>query len=150
MLIIIILILLILMIVGIILDLRNGNGGGFVLIISAVSCGVIAVAALIVCLVNYPFGIEKKLQMYEEENLNIEAKVKETVQAYMNYEKDIYTNLVESANLETLLIKYPELNSNEWIKAQIETDKENSNKIKELKEKNIIKPTLAWWLYFGK
>lgn len=150
MLIIIILILLILMIVGIILDLRNGNGGGFVLTISAVSCGVIAVAALIVCLVNYPFGIEKKLQMYEEENLNIEAKVKETVQAYMNYEKDIYTNLVESANLETLLIKYPELNSNELVKAQIGTYKENSNKIKELKEKNIIKPTLAWWLYFGK
>lgn len=149
MLIIIILILLILMIVGLILD-WNGSGGGFVLIISAVSCGVIAVAALIVCLVNYPFGIEKKLQMYEEENLNIEAKVKETVQAYMNYEKDIYTNLVESENLETLLIKYPELNSNELVKAQIETYKENSNKIKKLKEANIIKPTLAWWLYFGK
>lgn len=146
MLIIIILILLILMIVGIILDCN----GGFVLEISALACGVIAVMALIGCLLSYPFGIEKKLQMYEEENLNIEAKVKETVQAYMNYEKDIYTNLVESANLETLLIKYPELNSNELVKAQIETYKENSNKIKELKEANIIKPTLAWWLYFGK
>lgn len=146
MLIIIILILLILMIVGIILDCD----GGFVLTISAFACGVIAVIALMVCLLNYPFGIEKKLQMYEEENLNIEAKVKETVQAYMNYEKDIYTNLVESSSLETLLIKYPELNSNELVKAQIETYKENSNKIKELKEANIIKPTLAWWLYFGK
>lgn len=149
MLIIIILILLILMIVGIISDWK-GYGGGFLLTLSALSCGVIAVAALIVCLVNYPFGIEKKIQMYEEENLNIEAKVKETVQAYMNYEKDIYTNLVESENLETLLIKYPELNSNELVKAQIETYKENSNKIKKLKEANIIKPTLAWWLYFGK
>ena len=149
MLIIIISILLILMIVGIILDWKD-YGGGFLLTLSALLCGVIAVAALIVCLVNYPFGIEKKLQMYEEENLNIEAKVKETVQSYMNYEKDIYTNLVESANLETLLIKYPELNSNELVKAQIETYKENSNKIKELKEANIIKPTLAWWLYFGK
>ena len=149
MLIIIILILLILMIVGIISDWK-GCGGGFLLTLSALVCGVIAVAALIVCLVNYPFGIEKKLQMYEEENLNIEAKVKETVQSYMNYEKDIYTNLVESANLETLLIKYPELNSNELVKSQIETYKENSNKIKELKEANIIKPTLAWWLYFGK
>lgn len=26
----------------------------------------------------------------------------------------------------------------------------DNQKIKELKEKNIIKPTLAWWLYFGK
>lgn len=149
MLIIIILILIVLMIVGIILE-WNGYGGGFAITLFTSLCGILAVAALIVCLVNYPFGIEKKLQMYEEENLNIEAKVKETVQAYMNYEKDIYTNLVESANLETLLIKYPELNSNELVKAQIETYKENSNKIKELKEKNIIKPTLAWWLYFGK
>lgn len=149
MLIIIILILLILMRVGIILEWK-GYGGGFLLTLSALVCGAIAVSALIVCLVNYPFGIEKKLQMYEKENLNIEAKVKETVQSYMNYEKDIYTNLVESANLETLLIKYPELNSNELVKAQIETYKENSNKIKELKEANIIKPTLAWWLYFGK
>lgn len=28
--------------------------------------------------------------------------------------------------------------------------KKLENEIKELKEKNIIKPTLAWWLYFGK
>lgn len=27
---------------------------------------------------------------------------------------------------------------------------DSKEKIKELKEENIIKPTLAWWLYFGK
>lgn len=28
--------------------------------------------------------------------------------------------------------------------------KDSKEEIKELKEANIIKPTLAWWLYFGK
>ena len=71
--------------------------------------------------------------MYEEENSKIETKVKDTVQVYMNYEQETYKSLVENANLETLLIKYPELNSNELVKSEIEIYKENNNKIKELK-----------------
>lgn len=107
------------------------------------------VLALIIVLGNFPYGGEKKLKMYEEENLKIEEKVKSTVQSYMNYEGDTYKNLIENANLETLLIKYPELNSNELVKMEIEIYKENSKQIKSIKEKLIYKPTMAWWLYFG-
>lgn len=88
--------------------------------------------------------------MYEEENLKIETKVKETVRVYMNYEEEVYKNLVETADLTTLLIKYPELNSNELIKTEIDTYKENSKQIKKLKEQQIDKSLMAWWLYFGK
>lgn len=98
----------------------------------------------------YPYNCDKKLAMYEEENIKIETKVKETVRAYMNYEEDVYKNLIETADLTTLLIKYPELNSNELIKVEIETYKENSKQIKDLKSRQIDRSLMAWWLYFGK
>lgn len=112
-------------------------------------CGALAVLALLLILLFYPYKVKEKITMYTEENTNIENKVKETVRAYMDFEKDTYQNLIETAELTTLLTKYPELNSNELVKAEIETYKENSKKIKELKEQLIMKSTYDWWLYFG-
>lgn len=106
--------------------------------------------ALVVVICSYPYNIDKKIAMYQEENTLIEEKVKNTVMAYMDYEQETYDNLVKSADLETLLITYPELNSNELVKSQIDTYVQNNNKLKELKEKQIDKSTMAWLLYFGK
>ena len=105
---------------------------------------------LVVAICSYPYNIDKKIAMYQEENLLIEEKVKNTVMAYMDYEQETYDNLVKNADLQTLLITYPELNSNELVKAQIDTYVQNNNKLKELKEKQIDKSTMDWWLYFGK
>ena len=110
---------------------------------------VVTILALIVIISTYPFKISDKLAMYEEENTRIEEKVKSTVQGYMNYESDTYKNLVENADLETLLIKYPELNSNELVKSEIELYKENNKKIKELREQEITKSVWDWWLKFN-
>lgn len=104
----------------------------------------------IIFFIMFPYGIDKKITIYEEENIKIEIKVKDTVKSYMNYEQDTYDNLIKDADLTTLIIKYPELNSNELVKQEINTYIENSKQIKELKEKNIDRATLAWWLYFGK
>lgn len=97
----------------------------------------------------FPYNIEKKLEMYTDENQKIEQKIKETVQAYMEFEKEIYSTLVEDAHLETLLIKYPELNSNKLVESQINVYMENSKNIKRLKEKTFKKKTLGWWLCFN-
>lgn len=105
---------------------------------------------LLVAICSYPYNIDKKIAMYQEENTLIEEKVKNTVMAYMDYEQETYDNLVKNADLETLLITYPELNSNELVKTQIDTYVQNNNKLKELKEKQIDKSTMAWLLYFGK
>lgn len=110
---------------------------------------VISAIILGCMLLFFPYGVDKKLEMYKEENSNIELKVKETVRAYMDYEKETYSNLIENADLTTLLVKYPELNSNELVKAEIDTYKDNSKKIKELKEKQINRSIMAWWIYFG-
>lgn len=112
----------------------------------AVTVTILTIIIFILC---YPFKITEKLTMYEEENTKIEEKVKSTVQGYMNYESETYSNLVKDAELETLLIKYPELNSNELVKSQIELYKENNKKIKELKEQQITKSVWDWWLKFN-
>lgn len=121
-----------------------------------VACGFIgglgAVVSLLILffmLVGYPYNIEEKITMYQEENALIEEKVKNTVRAYMDYEESTYKELVENADLTTLVIKYPELNSNELVKSEIQTYKENSDMIKSLKESKINKKTLNWWIYFG-
>ena len=112
-------------------------------------CGAVAVLALIMLLTSYPYNIDKKLDMYIEENTNIETKIKETVRVYMEYENDTYKNLIKDADLTTLLVKYPELNSNELVKTEIETYKQNNTQIKELKEQQIDREIIGWWLCFN-
>lgn len=113
-------------------------------------CAVtVIIITILFFILGYPFKITERLTMYEKENTKIEEKVKSTVQGYMNYESETYSNLVKDAELETLLIKYPELNSNELVKSQIELYKENNKKIKELKEQEITKSIWDWWLKFN-
>ena len=127
---------------GNVLDICNVFG-----IVISFMCGFILICIL---LFFYPYNVDKKLAMYEEENQKIETKIKDTVRVYMNYEQETYKNLVETSDLTTLLVAYPELNSNELVKYEIEKYKTNSDKIKEIKEQQIHKSTLNWWLYFGK
>lgn len=98
---------------------------------------------------DFPYNVDKMIAMYEDENIKIETKIRETVRAYMEYEETTYEKLVAGADLTTLVIKYPELNSNELVKAEIVTYKENNDKLIKLKEKQINKSIMAWWLYFG-
>jgi len=109
----------------------------------------LAVTVALILLLVYPYQVTEKRLMYEEENAKIESRVRETVQAYMDYEQETYKNLVADKDLEVLLIKYPELNSNELVKSEIEIYKDNNNKIKELKEKEITKSLMSFWLKFN-
>lgn len=117
-------------------------------------CGI----GLIVCIVTILMLISSiingkvindKIEMYQDENASIETKVKETVRAYMEFEEKTYTELVKDADLTTLLVKYPELNSNELVKTEILLYIANNSKIKELKEQQISLSIEKWWLYFG-
>lgn len=135
-----------------ILILYNASDNDICITIMFIICFIsfIIFTVLVVVICSYPYNIDKKIEMYQEENTLIEEKVKNTVMAYIDYEQETYDNLVKNADLQTLLITYPELNSNELVKAQIDTYVQNNNKLKELKEKQIDKSTMAWLLYFGK
>lgn len=111
---------------------------------------IVIVITYILTLLYYPWNIDKKITMYEEENYKIEEKVKNTVRVYMEYEKDTYNDLFEDCDLTTLLVAYPELNSNQLVKSEINLYIENNNKIKKLKEDKINRSIYRFWLYFGK
>lgn len=91
--------------------------------------------------------IDRKIDMYQRENKSIEKEVAEVVNSYKDFEKEVVTNTGEMA---TILIKFPELKSNELVSKQIQIYVDNNNKIKELKEKKIDYSISKFWLYFGK
>lgn len=92
--------------------------------------------------------IDTKIEMYIEENTNIETSVTTTVEKYLEHEFNIFDSL-QGENIQTLLVVYPEINSNELVKKQIEIFVENNNKIKELKEQKLNIEVWKWWVYFG-
>jgi hypothetical protein len=92
--------------------------------------------------------IDAKIQMYTEENTNIETTITATVEKYLEHELNIFDSL-QGEDIQTLLVMYPQINSNELVKAQIEVFIDNNNKIKELKEQKLNLEVWKFWVYFG-
>lgn len=113
-------------------------------------CAEIIVAFFIFCTLfdvsKYQI-IDKKISMYQIENRNIEEQVTEVVNEYKNYEQETIKNV---GQMSSILIKVPELKSNELVSKQIQVYMDNNNKIKKLKEEKIDIKISEWWLYFGK
>jgi hypothetical protein len=93
--------------------------------------------------------IDKKIEMYQEENNKIESDIDVLVKQYMEHEKSTLKEFKNESSI-TLVNLYPDLKSNELVKQQINIYTENNNKIKELKEKKLNYQVSKWWLYFGK
>lgn len=92
--------------------------------------------------------IDNKIAMYQEENARIETTVTTTVEKYLEHEYQIFDSL-QGEDIQTLLVVYPEINSNELVKRQVEIFVENNNKIKELKEQKLNIEVWKFWVYFG-
>lgn len=92
--------------------------------------------------------IDAKIEMYVEENTNIEQSVTESVEQYLEHEFAIFDSL-QGEDIQTLLVVYPQINSNELVKKQIEIFTNNNIKIKELKEQKLNIDIWRFWLYFG-
>lgn len=135
----------------------------FVLLIVAVnkdwdSAGSFCTIGFAVCLITIVvlswsivsgYTLESKINMYTEENQNIEEDMNILVEQYMNYESDTYGNLKNESSI-TLVSLYPELKADTLVEKQIEIYTENNKKIKELKEKIINISNYKWLLYFGR
>lgn len=92
--------------------------------------------------------IDEKIAMYTEENQRIETMVTTSVEKYLEHEFNIFDNL-QGEDIQTLLVVYPEINSNELVKRQVEIFVENNNKIKELKTEKLNIKVWRFWVYFG-
>lgn len=113
--------------------------------------GIISFVALVVLLVqsSYLVTIDKRVEMYQEENTKIESQISECVKQYQQYESGVFTEIAPDSAI-TLVSLYPELKSDTLVAKQIEIYIENNNKIKELKEQSINGDVTRWWAYFGR
>lgn len=92
--------------------------------------------------------IDEQIAMLTEENVNIETKVTNTVEKYLEHEFNIFDSL-QGEDIQTLLVVYPEINSNELVKQEMQVFIENNTKIKELKAQKINLRTWKFLIYFG-
>ena len=123
--------------------------GGIIItcgILGAIASFVVSIALLVE--VSGLKTIEPKIKMYQTENANIESQIAECVKEYQKYETEIFTEVAPDSAI-TLVALYPDLKADELVKKQIEIYIANNEKIKELKEKNIMGHVYRWWAYFG-
>lgn len=94
--------------------------------------------------------IDKKIELYNNQNKEIEEKVEIVVKEYMQHENNTFKGLKTDESYITLVTLYPELKADKLIQQEIDLYEENNNKIIDLKEKKINATIYKWWLYFGK
>lgn len=93
--------------------------------------------------------IDNKIELYKNQNKEIENKVELVVIQYMKHEKDTFVKLKTNESYITLVTLYPELKSDKLIKEEIKLYEENNKKILNLKEQKINEKLYKWWIYFG-
>ena len=148
MLIIILMFLIIICIVSWLLDQESEGIAGLVYVLSSMGL-IVSLVAFAILLISISNGstIDSKIELYQSQNAEIEAKVQAT--SYLAHEKQTYKDL-RPDNAITIALGYPELHSNELVKKQIEVYEDNNKKIMGLKEEKLNQPIYKWWLYFGK
>lgn len=113
---------------------------------------IIAGIALIIvaaCLADVTYRTDEMIQIYTEENEEVEKKLENAVQNYMQYEKDIMISVSPDTDTISLISLYPDLKSDKLIESEIETYISNNNKIKELRADKTLKSTYKFLLFFG-
>lgn len=93
-------------------------------------------------------GVSEKIKLYQSENEQIENTVYTMVKEYMEYEKKTYKEFDKEQAMSYVSL-YPDLKSNELVAKQIEVYTANKTKLNELKEQQIDREKIKWWLYFG-
>lgn len=117
------------------------------LIVAGISFAVIII--LIGCLFYNKNVLPQKIQMYEEENADIEKKIANTVEKYMQYEKEVMIEVSPEDDVITLIALYPELKADELVKAEMDVYIENNKKIKEMRAGILKVPMYKFLIFFG-
>lgn len=94
------------------------------------------------------FGIQDKIEIYEEQNAQIEQSIDAAVQAYCEHEQITYIQMSDGA-VALVAAAYPELASSELVKTQMEVWTSNSSELKDMKSKLVDFHRAQYFLYFG-
>lgn len=93
-------------------------------------------------------AIDEQINLYEDENVQIEEHINSVVDEYKAYENDTLDKFNGSNGTE-IISMYPELKANELIQEQMDIYYQNQTTILELKSEKIKMKPWKWWLYFG-
>lgn len=92
--------------------------------------------------------IDEKIEIYKQENANIENQMSIVVSEYMGFETETLEKF-KNESLTTLVSLYPELKSDTLVTKQLELYVENNKVIKSLECERLKYRVYAWWLFFG-
>lgn len=92
--------------------------------------------------------VDEKIEVTQNQNAEIEEKVKLVVEKYIQHESSTYKDLKPEEIIIAATV-YPELQSNQIVQEQIKLYEANNQKIVSLKEEKINAKVKRWWLYFG-
>lgn len=93
--------------------------------------------------------IDEEINLYSNQNKEIEQKVEITIKQYMEYENKTFVQLKPESYVN-LINLYPELKSDELLQKEIKLYIKNNNEILNLKKERLNGTIYKWWLYFGK
>lgn len=93
-------------------------------------------------------GAEEKAILVEESNSILEEQIQGVVQDYLKHEEKVYEE-ISPKEAVTMAMVYPELASNEIVKEQINTYKENQKAVLDYRKKAVNIGIARWWLFFG-
>lgn len=94
------------------------------------------------------FGIQEKIEIYEDQNAQIEQSIDAAVKAYCEHEQITYVQMSDGA-VALVAAAYPELASSELVKTQMEVWTSNSSELKDLKSDLVDFHRAQYFLYFG-
>ena len=129
------------------------NKFGFLAVVPGVLGTVFAIIFSIwtlwnIIIVASGFGIQEKIEIYEDQNAQIEQSIDATVQAYCEHEQITYVQMSDGA-VALVAAAYPELASSELVKTQMEVWTSNSSELKDLKSDLVDFHRAQYFLYFG-
>lgn len=111
--------------------------------------GVVLIVLICVYIFNKP-TISNKIEMYEEENKKVETQLVESVNIWLTRQETTFESISSIDGVTTYLVKYPELKGDSLVDELMETYKNNSKEIKQLKSRKINLEGIAKIGWFGK
>ena len=117
--------------------------------IGGIVLGVSLIATIVVGIeYSSHMTIDEKIEIYKQENANIENQMSIVVSEYMGFETETLEKFKNESST-TLVSLYPELKSNTLVTKQLELYVKNNKMIKSLECERLKYRVYAWWLFFG-
>lgn len=120
------------------------------------SCITAVVSLFMIIAITFSIKIpqmEERVVIYQEENARIEEQIKTAIEAYQDYEQEMFDKVdldkITSEKLILLTSLYPELKADTMVQTQIQVYIDNTTALRELRIKKLDYELWRWWICFA-